>query len=90
MGFLKSLTVRVGDQVKKGDVLARLGNSGNSMQPHLHLHVSEIFDTQNASGLNGSALPVVFESFELLDGEGVPAGTRTLAFPANDPLISFP
>jgi murein DD-endopeptidase MepM/ murein hydrolase activator NlpD len=65
-----SLTVRVGDQVNKGDVLGRLGNSGASSSPHLHLHVSQIFDTQNASGLNGRALPFVFESFELFDGEG--------------------
>jgi hypothetical protein len=85
-----SLTVSVGDQVRKGDVLGRLGNSGNSDAPHLHFHVSQIFDTQNASGLNGSALPYVFESFELLDGEGTTVGARTLALPMNDVLITFP
>jgi murein DD-endopeptidase MepM/ murein hydrolase activator NlpD len=30
----KSVTVRVGDQVKKGAVLGKLGNSGNSSGPH--------------------------------------------------------
>jgi len=84
-----SLTVNVGDQVTKGDVLGRLGNSGNSDGPHLHFHVSQIFDTQNASGLNGSALPFVFESFELLDGQGSSAGARTLAFPMNEAVIAF-
>lgn len=85
-----SLTVKVGDQVRKGDVLGRLGNSGNSDAPHLHFHVSQIFDTQTASGLNGSALPYVFESFEVLDGDGSTVGARTLALPMNDVLIAFP
>lgn len=85
-----SLTVSVGDQVRKGDVLGRIGNSGNSDAPHLHFHVSQIFDTQNASGLNGSALPYVFESFELLDGDGTIVGARTLALPMDDVLITFP
>ncbi|MGI9607010.1 MAG: M23 family metallopeptidase [Acidimicrobiales bacterium] len=85
-----SLTMAVGDQVKKGDVLGRLGNSGNTDAPHLHFHVSQIFDTQNASGLNGRALPFLFDSFELLDGEGSSIGGRTLAIPMNDVLIAFP
>ena len=84
-----SLTVRVGDRVKRGDILGKLGNSGNSGGPHLHFHVSEIFDTQNASGLNGSGLPFVFESFEIL-GEGPHAGARTLEMPIEDAVITLP
>ena len=36
-----SLRVHVGDVVVQGEVLGRLGNSGNSTQPHLHFHVMD-------------------------------------------------
>ena len=31
-----SLTVKVGDQVKQGQLIARIGNSGGTSRPHLH------------------------------------------------------
>lgn len=33
-----SLTVREGQQVRTGQLLGRVGNSGNTTEPHLHLH----------------------------------------------------
>ncbi|MGN7762452.1 peptidoglycan DD-metalloendopeptidase family protein [Paenibacillus sp. 22594] len=36
-----SVTVKTGDQVRAGDVIGKLGNSGNSSEPHLHFHVSD-------------------------------------------------
>jgi len=36
-----SLQVEVGQQVERGAVLGLLGNSGNSSEPHLHLHVCD-------------------------------------------------
>lgn len=33
-----SLTVRVGDEVAAGQPVARVGNSGNTTEPHLHIH----------------------------------------------------
>jgi hypothetical protein len=33
-----SITVAAGDRVEVGDALGQMGNSGNSSEPHLHLH----------------------------------------------------
>ena len=40
----KDTVIRVGTQVRLGDVIARIGNTGNSTGPHLH---SEFRDQQN-------------------------------------------
>ncbi len=54
-----SLRVKVGEKVRRGQVLGLVGNSGNSTEPHLHFHVS------NAnSPLASEGLPYAFESFE--------------------------
>ncbi len=36
-----SIKVHVGDTLKKGDFIAKIGNSGNSTGPHLHFHLSK-------------------------------------------------
>lgn len=36
-----TITVKAGDQVHRGQILGRLGNSGNSSEPHLHLQVCD-------------------------------------------------
>lgn len=56
-----SVSVKSGDTVKKGDVIAKLGNTGNTSAPHLHLHVME---TPLTIGSNG--LPHTFSQYKLL------------------------
>jgi hypothetical protein len=46
-----SLQVKVGDQVKAGQTLGLLGNSGNSTEPHLHLHIMDSPDPIASDGL---------------------------------------
>lgn len=55
-----SIRVKLGDKVRRGQVLGLLGNSGNSTEPHLH------FDLCNANSmLFCEGLPYAFASFEV-------------------------
>jgi murein DD-endopeptidase MepM/ murein hydrolase activator NlpD len=44
--------------VRRGDVLGKVGNTGNSQAPHLHLHVMD-----GPSPLLANGIPYVFDSF---------------------------
>jgi murein DD-endopeptidase MepM/ murein hydrolase activator NlpD len=55
-----SVTVHVGDQVKKGAVLGKLGNSGNTSGPHLHFHIMT-----GPSVLGSNGVPYVIDTFNL-------------------------
>ena len=46
-----SIKVKPGDRVKLGQVMARVGNSGNTLAPHLHFHVMDAPVPLAANGL---------------------------------------
>lgn len=54
--LLGSAAVKVGDQVKVGDILAKSGSSGYSSGPHLH------FVIQRNAGLKAESIPFQFKS----------------------------
>jgi murein DD-endopeptidase len=56
-----SIRVQAGQHVKKGDVIASLGFTGQSTGPHLHFHVAD----RNAP-LRAEGIPFVFERFKVL------------------------
>lgn len=71
-----SVAVRVGDRVARGQVLGRLGASGNTNAPHLHFHVGDGPFLNDSEGL-----PFVLDTLELIGattadyavaGEGAP------------------
>jgi Peptidase family M23 len=55
-----AVKVRPGDQLKAGQVIGAVGNTGNSDAPHLHFHVMSTPDPLRSDGL-----PFVFGSFRL-------------------------
>ncbi len=57
-----SLRVKEGDKVSAGQVIGRIGNSGNSDAPHLHFHVADTNDP-----LSGQGLPFALFSFTVMD-----------------------
>ena len=56
-----SIRVKVGDRVKRGQLLGLVGNSGNSTEPHLHFHVSDA-----SSPLGSEGIPYVFETLTVV------------------------
>lgn len=54
-----SAAVSVGNYVQPGQLLGRLGNSGNSDAPHLHFQIMDAPSTLNADGL-----PFVFDRMQ--------------------------
>lgn len=55
-----SITVKIGDTVSKGQVVAKCGNTGNSTEPHLH------FQLQTGQNFyNSLALPIHFENINI-------------------------
>lgn len=60
-----STRVRTGQHVTSGDPIAQCGNSGNSSEPHLHLHVMDHRRPHLAAGI----------PFRLVDADGAPVRT---------------
>jgi murein DD-endopeptidase MepM/ murein hydrolase activator NlpD len=62
-----SLQVRAGDTVRAGQPIARVGNSGNTTEPHLHFHLMDGPDPDDARGIpftwRGVGVPANGEKF---------------------------
>jgi len=70
LGHFKQGSVRVktGDRVKLGQVLGLCGNSGNSTEPHLHIHLQN-----SATVFKSVGLPLAFDSYAA-DGKHLKSG----------------
>ena len=66
-----SIQVKEGEQVPAGAVLALTGNSGNSSEPHIHIHLQ---DEQDFFSPTASGLPLSFTSYRA-NGEPVSEGS---------------
>jgi murein DD-endopeptidase MepM/ murein hydrolase activator NlpD len=85
-----SIKVRLHDQVHSGDVLGRLGNSGNATGPHLHFQV-----TDGNSVLESEGVPFVFGRFKYLgpgsdyETDKHPSVPRENSSPGNNDVVEF-
>ena len=67
-----SVRVAPGDRVRQGQVLGLVGNSGNSTEPHVHLHLQDTPRTYL-----GESIPFYFHDYRLGDrliARGMPTG----------------
>lgn len=99
-----SIRVRAGEKVKRGETLGLVGNTGNSVAPHLHFQVMD-----GTSSLASNGLPYEIdeflvtgetagtEAFDQAEGEGVvlrvtalgPARAVRNALPLDQLVIAF-
>lgn len=71
-----SVTVKVGEKVKIGQVIGRIGNSGNTSEPHLHIHL------QDTAEMGGEGIPLYFYNY-MCEGKLVPREMPTGGFNDN-------
>ncbi|MET8711002.1 M23 family metallopeptidase [Streptomyces californicus] len=68
-----SLRVRAGDRVRAGQGIGRVGNSGNTTEPHLHFHLMDGPDPDAARGVpftwRGVGVPANGETFTVVEPE---------------------
>lgn len=67
----KSIKTKVGDIVEQGQALALLGNSGNTSEPHIHIHLQDGNINSVAEGI-----PLYFHNY-IADGKIVKKGIPT-------------
>jgi murein DD-endopeptidase MepM/ murein hydrolase activator NlpD len=68
-----SVTVGEGQTIAQGDVVGQVGNSGNSTEPHVHVHL------QTTPGAFGEGIPMYFHDYRAGAGfvpRGMPTGGR--------------
>lgn len=91
-----SLRVKVGDRVKRGQVIALLGNSGNSTEPHVHFQIA---DGPSFLTSEGEPYAMTFDVIGHCGIGGTPPAIRcsrhapttvTSGIPLQNELVRFP
>ncbi len=78
-----SVRVKVGDHVRRGQILAKIGDSGDAREPHVHFQVQTSSDP-----LAGEGVPYLIDHYRVKSTDDV-WHTRTHELPLGGMLIDF-
>lgn len=76
-----SLRVKAGDHVRRGQVLASIGASGDAREPHLHFEV-----TMSSKLLAGEGVPYLIDRYRCKNG---PIDLRLRELPLDNSVVEF-
>jgi Peptidase family M23 len=79
-----SLRVKAGDRVRRGQVVARIGNSGDAREPHLHFEV-----TTSAKSLAGEGVPYLIDRYRCRSASDGPMELRIHELPLDNSVVVF-
>jgi Peptidase family M23 len=79
-----SVRVKAGDRVSRGQVLARIGSSGDAREPHLHFEV-----TTSSKLLAGEGVPYLIDQYRCVIASGGPMELRIHELPLNNTVVVF-
>ncbi len=79
-----SLRVKAGDRVRRGQVLARLGVSGDAREPHLHFEV-----TNSPKSLVGEGVPYLINRYRSKSKTDGPVERHTRELPLGNSVVTF-
>jgi len=77
-----SVRVRVGEHVRRGQIIALIGSSGDAREPHLHFEIAN-----SPKLLAGEGLPYLIDHFRVKSENGWESRTREL--PLKDMIVDF-
>lgn len=78
-----SVRVKVGDRVRRGQILARVGCSGDAREPHLHFEV-----TNSSKPISGEGVPYLIDRYRSKSVNGV-LELRTHELPLDKSVVVF-
>ena len=79
-----SLRVKAGDHVRRGQVLARVGASGDAREPHLHFEVTTL-----SKLLAGEGVPYLIDQYRCKSTGDGPSELHTHELPLDKSVVTF-